>query len=331
MARGNNLPSKAHKAGERTHTRLHFKWDAGDGNSTSTIYVDIAQCLSMLNRRAYRQGLYYYVAAVGFSNNTEAYCEVNTLPDTWITKAAWLRGFRKWSEMNRRANDHSDVTPKYHDFKTQMTSTSAAVCQPVAYGDIDSSTNYSVDDWVLSKFVTDDPYLHGGAASDTPVEAFNADAFTSHMLGGHYGTSGAWTSISLIRSYADTKRDAGGAAAGSPELDGDASIDPLANLFDSSDTHDDVRANMDVDNDEPPYNSDLMTGEYSVEETTVGAVMRTSAGAGAFVRAPGLCAPLGLLQVNVSDFSAGTSVGPVALFIDLVPGSYHGVHAERVI
>ena len=295
MAKGNNLPAKKYKAGERTHTRLHFKWDAGDGNSTSTIYIDIAQALSMLNRRAYRQGLYYYVAGVGFSNNTEAYCQANTLPDTYTTKNAWVRGFRKWTEMNRRANDHSDVTPKYHDFKTQMTSTSGPSVAPVAFGDIDSSTYYSADDWVLSKFVTDDPYLHGGAASDTPVEAHAVDSFTTHMLGGHYGTSADWTSISLIRSYADTKRDPGGLAAGSPELDGDASIDPLANLFDSADTHDDIRANMDTDNDEPPYNSDAMPGETSAEETCVGAIIRTSSGAGAFGRAPGFCAPLGLL------------------------------------
>ncbi len=151
------------------------------------------------------------------------------------------------------------------------------------------------------------------------------------MLGGHVGSSGAWTSIGLIRSYADVKRDSGGVAAGEPYLDADADTDPIANLFDSSDTHDDVRENMNVDNDEPPYDSDAAPGESSVEETCVGAVMRTSAGAGAYARAPGFCAPLGLLQVNVSDFSAGTSVGPVALFIDIVPGKYHGVHAERVV
>jgi len=179
--------------------------------------------------------------------------------------------------------------------------------------------------------VTDDPYLHGGAASDTPVEAFNADEFVSHMLGPHDGSSGAWTSIGLIRSYADVKRDAGGAASGTPELDADADTDPIANLFDSSDTHDDVRENMNTDNDEPPYNHDAVPGETSVEETCLGALIRTSSGAGGFGRAPGFCAPLGLLQVNVSDFSAGTSVGAVELFVDIVPGPYKGVYAERVV
>ena len=101
MARSTNLPAKIHKAGERTETRLRFVWNAGDGNTTNTIYIDLAKALSMINRRAYRQGLYYYVASIDFSNGSEAYCQVNTLPDTWMTKQAWMRGFKMWSKMNR--------------------------------------------------------------------------------------------------------------------------------------------------------------------------------------------------------------------------------------
>ena len=327
MARSNNLPAKIYKAGERTQLTLRFRWDAGDGNSTSTTYIDLAQALSQINRRAYRQGLYYYVASVGFSNGTEAYCQINTLPDTWMTKAAWTRGYRKFMEMNRRANNHSNVTPKYHDFKTQMVN--GATLAPVAYGDVDSSSYYSSDDWVMSKFVTDDPYLHGGSASDTPVEAFNADQFISHMLGPHVGSSGAWTSIGLLRSLNDVWRY--DPAEGEPSLDADADTDPIANLFDSADTHDDVRENMNTDGDEPPYNHDVLTGASSAEETCVAAILRVSDGGSGFATAPGFCAPLGLLQVNVSDFGAGTPVDIIELVINMVPGTYKGVYAERVI
>lgn len=319
MARSNNLPAKKHKAGERTHTKLTFKWDAGDGNTTSTIYIDLAQALSQINRRAYRQGLYYYVASVGFSNNTEAYCQVNTLPDTWCTKRAWLRGFRMFQKMNARATaDGKQIYPKYHDFKVQMVN--GVTLAPVAYGDIDSSGAYSSDDWVISDYVTADP---------VDADPQNVDTFKSHMLGGHVGTSGSWTSIGLIRSLQDTSRYEPN--VGEPTIDGDSDTDPLANLFDAGDNHDDIRLNLDEDNDEPPYNHDAMPGSSSVEETCVGALMRTSSGAGAYARAPGFCAPLGLLQVNVSDFSAGTAVGAVELHIDLVPGTYHGVHAERIV
>lgn len=326
MARSNNLPAKMYKAGERTQLSLRFRWDAGDGNSTSTSYIDLAQALSQVNRRAYRQGLYYYVASVGFSNGTEAYCQINTLPDTWMTKAAWTRGYRKWSQMNRLANNGSNVTPKYHDFKVQMIN--GATAMPAAYGDVDSSTYYTSDDWVMSKFVSQDPTMTDTGTYQQQDDD-DPDQFISHMLGPHIGSDGAWTSIGLLRSLNDVWRRPHD--TGEPTLDGDADTDPIANLFDSADTYDDVRANMDTDGDEPPYDHDAMTGASSVEETCVAAILRVSDGGSGFATAPGFCAPLGLLQVNVSDFSAGTSIDIVELIVNMVPGTYHGVYAERVI
>ncbi len=329
MARGNNLPAKIYKAGERTETTLRFEWDAGaDGG---TVYIDLAKAMSIINRRAYRQGLYYYVASVQFSNGTTAYCQVNTLPDTYMTKVSWIRGYRKWAEMNRRATAANDglVFPKYHDFKVLMDADAGTTLDP-ARGFIGSTTTSAADDWVISQFVTDDPYLHGGGASDTPVEAHNADQFTAHMLGDHTGSSGAWTSIGLIHSCQDAW--AHQPSVGEPTLVGDADTDPLSNLFDAADTHDDIRLNLDEDNDEPPYNSDLWIGSTSKHETTISALMRVSAGAGATSIAPGFCAPLGLLQVNTSDFGDGSqAIDRVELIVKLVPGTYNGVYAERIL
>lgn len=327
MARSNNLPAKIYKAGERTNTTLRFVWDAGaDGN---TVYIDLAKAMSIVNRRAYRQGLYYYVASVEFSNGTTAYCQVNTLQDNYMTKLAWARGYRLWSKMNRRAAaGDSTIYPKYHDFKVLMHATASASLDP-AYGNVGSTTTYTADDWVLSQFVTEDPYLHGGGASDTPVEAHNADQFTAHMMGPHAGSSGAWTSIGLIHSASDTWGHQ--PAVGEPTLLGDADTDPLAALFDAADTTDDVRLNMDEDNDEPPYNSDAFIGGASAHETSIGALMRVSSGAGALARAPGFCAPLGLLEVTTADFDGGSVLGPVELIVRLVPGTYNGVYAERIL
>ena len=328
MARGNNLPAKIYKAGERTQTKLRFQWNAGDGNTTNTIYIDLAKALSQINRRAYRQGLYYYVASVSFSNGTEAYCQVNTLPDTWMTKRAWMRGFQIWSKMNRRAAaGDSGIYPKYHDFKVAMINGATGI--DLSYGQVGTTSGYTSDDWVISQFVTEDPYLHGGSASDTPVEAHNADQFTAHMLGGHVGSSGAWTSIGLIASLQDVW--AIDPSAGVPSLDGDADTDPLAALFDAADTTDDVRLNMDEDNDEPPYNHDHFTGRASVEESVPGALLRVGTGGAALAHASGFCAPLGLLEVNVSDFNASTSVDVVEMIIEMVPGTYNGVYAERIL
>lgn len=320
MGKSNNLPAKKYMAGERTVTRLHFKWDAGDG-SGSVKYIDIAKALSQVNRRAYRQGLYYYVSKATFSNNGVAYCQVNTLMDNWVTKTAWSRGFKQFSKMNRKATQDlpNAIYPKYHDFKVLMHA-SAGTTLDAAYGNVTSTTTYSSDNWDISKFVTEDP---------VDADPRNVDEFTVHMLGGHSGSAGSWTSVGLIRSLDDSWPRP--PAAGEPELDGDADTDPIANLFDDGDNFDDVRLNLDQDNDRTPYNHDLMPGSHSSDEQTMAALMRTSAGAGSYVSAPGFCAPLGLLEVYVTDFGADGAIGDVELTLDLVPGPYHGVYAERVM
>jgi hypothetical protein len=300
---------------------LSFKWDAGaDGG---TWLIDVAKALSQVNRRAYRQGLYYYASKVTFSNSGVAYCSLNTAMDNWVTKAAWKRGFKQWAKMNRKATADlpGGINPRYHDFKVSLGSATALSSSlNAAYGHIGSSSTYSSDDWVQSEYVTEDPI------SSDPRET---DSFIAHLVGPHTGSANAWTSVGLITSLNDSWPRA--YDGGEPVLDGDADTDPLANLFDAGDNMDNVRANLDTDNDEPPYNHDMMPGAATATELTAVAIMRTSSGAGAYVSAPGFCIPLGLLEVVVTDFSAGTDIGNVELTIDLVPGSYHGVHAERVI
>lgn len=323
MARSNNLPAKKWKAGERTVTRLHFKWDAGaDGGSK---YIDIAKALSQVNRRAYRQGLYYYASKVTFSNSGNAYCSINTLMDNWVTKVAWKRGFQQFQKMNRKAMADlpGNITPKYHDFKIAMHNSAHATLDntlDACYGNVTSTTAYSSDDWEQSKFVTEDP------VDDDPR---NTDTFFVHMLGPHTGSAGDWTSVGLIRSLNDVW--AFDPEEGNPSLDGDADTDPLSNLFDAGDNLDDVRLNLDTDNDEAPYNNNMMPGASSTDEQTCAAIMRTGTGAGAYVSAPGFCIPMGLIEVAVTDFEGEGHIGEVELTIDLVPGSYRGIHAERVI
>lgn len=331
MGRSNNLPAKKYKAGERTERTLVFKWDAGDGESTNTKYIDLAQSLSIANRRHYRQGLYYYVQSAYFVNGSEAHCQINTIPDNWQTARAWARGFRKFQKMNALAANGSGgaVYPKYHDFKVRMTSsvTSATTMTP-AYGSVDSSTAYASDEWVYSKFVTADP------GTTDPQEV---DAFTAHMLGGHDTGAGTgsssnpdnFDSIGLIRSLGDTWPYSV-SSSGEPTHDADFDTDPLGNLFDAGDNMDDVRLNLDQDNDLPPYDRDTMTGATSHAEGSIVATFRTSSGAGAMIQSPGFCAPLGLLQVQTADFGASTSVGQVTLVLEMAPGPYHGVYAERV-
>ena len=321
MAKSNNLPAKRYKAGERTERTLRFAWAAG--NDGDVRYIDIAKALSAVNRRAYRQGLYYYVAKATFVNGSDAHCQINTIPDTWMTKVSWIRAFKIWSKMNAIASAESGgmIYPKYHDFKTQMIN-GVTILDPVS-ADFAAAVTYDSDEWVTSKFVSDDP----GTTDPQTV-----DIFVSHMLGNTVAGGGApdvHASVGLIRSAQDTWLIP---QAVEPRLDGDMDTDPLANLFDAGDSHDDIRLNLDQDNDATPYDADAWTGAASVHEVSTVATARTSAGAGARSIMDGFCAPLGLLEIDVTDFGSGAStVGNVELILELVPGTYHGVYAERIL
>ncbi len=322
MAKSNNLPAKRYKAGERTERTLRFAWAAG--NDGDVRYIDIAKALSAVNRRAYRQGLYYYVAKATFVNGSDAHCQINTIPDTWMSKVSWVRAFKKWSKMNAMAANGSGgmIYPKYHDFKTQMVN-GVTILDPVS-ADFAAAVTYTSDEWVTSKFVTADP----GTSDPQTV-----DTFVSHMLGPTVAGGGApdvHVSVGLIRSAQDTWRLQ--PAAGTPELDADMDTDPLGNLFDAGDNMDDIRLNLDQDNDLTPYDANSWTGGASRHEVSTVATARTSTGAGARSIMDGFCAPLGLLEIDVTDFGSGAStVDNVELILELVPGPYHGVYAERIV
>lgn len=322
MAKSNNLPAKRYKAGERTERTLKFKWDAGANGNTQ--YIDIGMALSAVNRRAYRQGLYYYVSNAYFVNGSMAHLQIRTLPDTWMTKVAWARGFKKWSKMNRMAVNGSpgSIYPKYHDFKTQMINGVTPLAPQSAPHS--SAVTYGPDEWATSQFYSADP-----ETSDPQ----DTDMFVTHMLGAHNAGGGgadSWLSVGLIRSCQDVWPQQ--PAVGEPTLDGDMDTDPIANLFDAGDTFDDIRDNLDTENDLTPYDANSWVGAASVHETTLAATARTSSGSGAMVNMGGFCVPLGLLQVDVTDFSDGSSsIDDCELILELVPGTYHGVYAERIL
>ena len=86
---GANLPAKKYNHSNPTVTRLSFEFDGG-----STQFIDIAMALSVINRKFYRQGVYYHVNSVEIYNNETGVVDLHTLPDTWVTKNSHQRGFK---------------------------------------------------------------------------------------------------------------------------------------------------------------------------------------------------------------------------------------------
>ena len=308
---GANLPAKKYSKKAPTTLRLSF---TGTGGATQ--FIDIAHALSAINRKFFRQGCYYYINSVELYNDEDAFVDLHTLPDTWVTKNAWNRGFRNFQAMNALV---STPRPKYHDFKVYMSDLhrTTGTMQPKLFDVNSQSATVQTDEWAYSRFTSMDD--DGDGTQD-------ADNFYVHMLGNHVGTSSNWTSVGLIKSYGRSRPLPQANEPVLPNAAGDGhEDDPINNLFDASseDALNEIAEILDVDNDATPYDADAYVGQAANNMQHV-ARLATSISSGRVAKASGFCAPLGLICVDPQ--STATSYRVV---INLAAGTYHGVYAER--
>ena len=309
---GANLPAKKYSKKNPTVTRLSFEFDGG-----STQFIDIAKALSAINRKFYRQGVYYYVNSVEIYNDETGVIDLHTVPDTWITKNSWNRGFQLFQKMNAMTDPpiSGGLRPKYHDFKVYMDKRHVdnGTLQPYVHGINATATQVIADEWIHSKFVS---------ADDDGDGTQQADDFYVHLIGGHKGSSANWESIGLIKSYGESRRTV---AYGDLQDNQVTSDDPLINVFDMSSEEqlNDIIDNLNRDNDQTPYNQDSYLGDLDNHLQHV-ARIGTEQGVGRIGRAAGFCVPFGLICVDPSGVST-----PYRIVLNLAPGTYHGVYAER--
>ena len=315
MGKNLNLPAKSATCGARHATRLSFE---GSGNDTK--YIDIGLAMSVLNQKAYRSGLYYYVASIEVYNNEAGVMNFHTLPDTYATKNAWKYCFRKFNDMNRLASDVEEG--KWADFRVYLdnnmrTTDSGYPLMPSLYTYNDTQRVLTMSESsIYSQFTT---------ADDDGDSNQEADNFSIHMIGDHSGSAGNWTSVGAIKSYNTSRQQI--TTQGDPITHADADTDPLQNLFDMSSEEmiNDIITNKDAFGDMPPYLVGTLQGEHDNSLYHV-ARIGTQVGLGRVGRASGFAVPLGLICVDPDNMSTDWRV-----VVNLVPGSYHGVHAERVM
>lgn len=360
MAKSSNLPAKRFKAGERSCTKLRFFLDADGGSPdrNKVAYIDIAQCLSVINQRAYRQGLYYYVAGVTVHNTADARVIFSTAPDTWNTKNAWVRGWKAWMRMQREAmRETGFIQSQYADYKVLLDDDHVALVTatsidrgtdddqsnvvadnimyqpsnnllPVAYdkgATFDSASSMPTplvcDEWALSVYVAPD---HGSASGNTVDQP---DSFVAHIVGGHEGDGTPYESVGLIQSYTDTRPFTGGHTEGEPHLEAGLELetDPILSVFDKGGEHEEVLKDIDNFNDVAPYEVGRPFGYDDDQLYQVLQLKTQAAGGGSIIRGAGFCVPFGLLRIDIDDTSG------IEIVLDMLAGPYHGVYAERVI
>ena len=307
---------------------------ATPGTETSH-FIDLAKDLSMVNRRLMRQGRAYHIKRVtvlstntiggiggGFNPNlvqgsvdlaqqNSGGITVSTIPDTWVSREAWKRGFRVWSEMYADAskNISGRITGTWSDFKVFMSNDmrSGTVLSPLDNG----GNLYQTDEWAYSNLVT-------------PDGTTDADPFEVHMLGDHNGQAGGsgWNSVALIKSYGESRATVNPADPNVPSV---ASDDPLVNVFDFGTTVDDVVNIMESFNDFPPYDIAAYPGQDG-NGPKPAVVAQASIGDGSAVLSAfhSLC---GLLEIETRSPIANDTY---SLLVELAPGSYRGIKADVI-
>ena len=117
MAR-NSRRSRGLKKLEPAVETLYFNTPVAGAGGTTTSYIDLSQCASLLNRRFYRQGLNWAVSRIQVFSGVGATVVVSKLPTTWVMSNAWEKSFRAWQRMNNEALEGSEsVKPRFLDFK----------------------------------------------------------------------------------------------------------------------------------------------------------------------------------------------------------------------
>ncbi len=293
---------------------LSFSLPGGDS------YVDIADCLSKVNRRAYRQGMKYAIGKIEFgfvvnqSQISVVVLGVKTAGDTWVVHNAWKKAQAHWLQQQRRARRliGAGAKPAYEDFKVYLDDAHRAgtVCLCV------DSENDAVGsgEWEYSVF-------HVEAEDHSIAE------YALHIIGGDVGS----TDKGLILAYQNSRATV---QAENPDLPTEYSANLYAQLADDLD---DVAAHvaddMEDENDEPPYDRDDYTGnDTNADHPWIQELQVASAGL-PNATLDGFVAECGLLKFELNAFDANGS--PVDLgqsltnvYVTLVPGSYKGVMAK---
>ena len=105
---------KLQPAVQTLHYRLQGDQDFG--------YIDLAEGLSIVNRRFYRQGMQYAIGGIQIFNGSSVNGRilVEKLPTTWPLSNAWHKAFAFWLKQQNEAiadSGSESAVAKFRDFK----------------------------------------------------------------------------------------------------------------------------------------------------------------------------------------------------------------------
>jgi len=156
----------------------------------------------------------------------------------------------------------------------------------------------------------------------SPDGTTSADSFSLGLLGNHSGAAGSRSYVGLVKSFGESRSTV---SNDDPTVPGEASDDPLANVFDYGTTLDEVVDHVEAYNDRPPYDVATYAGDDGnmpkpivLQDTTIVDGKATMSGFNA------LC---GLLEFEIKS---ALPTDEISVLIELAPGNYRGIKAETI-
>ena len=321
MARRN---ARRHKKVKPAETTLNFALTDG------TSYIDLAQCLSLVNRASYRQGYQYAIESMELVSQGGSTVVISRISNSWPVVNAWVKGMALWKKQQDDTMEEmgaEDTIARYRDFKIAMEQHHATVgfganllpsnCPTLAQVQAVSGT--AQVDWAQCEIVVPNDAAPGNT-TEMPLHWVGADI------------PGANTSKSLVKAYAESR-----SRPHSPDPNiVDVAIGGLfGEMFDVGDDDLDIVNHAQGRNNDPPYYIDVDTafefypGGEGLDVAATGGMgltdeyyMSTNA-TGRFISSYGGSAviPAGLLKLVHSG-------DPAVLRIKLAAGHYKGVMAR---
>ena len=294
-------------------------FEIGAEGQGSTVYIDLMQCASIVNRRFYRQGL--NVAVGGFSlvrtpTSGSGFVQIQSLPNTWVLSNSWEKAFRLWRRQQDEAleDGQESVKARFNDFKVYFDQghvSAGAVnnLTPVGY----TGVPYALGEWDYSRIV-----VPNAGAPGVNWEPY------MNMLGGIVPAPGN-PSIGLIQAYANSR-----STPQSPDPVVPAGITLAENvyrqMFDVGDNNDAVIDNAVYANNELPYDQDIYPGESAFDDQTEFVASINLGNTQNQTQVAGANFPCGLVKLDLSGLT-----GTAKLVIHLVPGEHRGYLCESMV
>lgn len=313
-------------------SKINLEWDTASvtesgANYADSLYIDGAQCLSIMNRKLVRQGQLFkisnmkiYSDEMDSASGDDFRIKIGVIPTNWVFKNAYVKAKALWNEMNDLATKDlggRSLLPKWHDFKLFMNNAhrvqwnsggtpTETITTPV---NLDDET-YPAGEWIYSQ------YADSGSTSDE---------YYAHVLGNHRDSSGneddnhtAYTSVGIIKAYGQSRR-LPTAVTGDPTIPSDIQLSPWGRLFgDDDQTHEAVE-NLDTDNDMPPYDYDDYIGDNHNAGMCVYTGRLQERNVPFMGSVPTFFAPLGLIQIEVDAMDTQGTLDKIHISFDITP------------